>query len=344
MIGKKKQKIMDLFEFVSLHNKLPERGQVYRETKVYQIYQSIRYRKTYREFWKKLREHPLLSEMIDGCLISDSKQIEKTPVSRVDIPSRKNILESTEYVNELYEMYKTKESSSMNISLDVLEMESSRIDFSMRAILVDWLVQIHHHFEFVPETLYLAVNILDRFLSLKTLSITKTKLQCVGITALFIASKYEEICPLSIQNILHLTTFSKDYILKTENEILFTLEFKITVVTPYVFLLRFLKAAHADKRMTNLASYLLEKTLQEKCYNLYSPSMLAATSVALALQTIRQGQWTRTLKDYTKYEIEELNACKRHITFISRKKIPKLRTVEKKYMSKKFYAVSRIEI
>ena len=61
----------------------------------------------------------------------------------------------------------------------------------MRATLIDWLLQVHLRYHLLPETLWIAVNILDRFLSVRVVSIIK--LQLVGVTAMFIAAKYEEI-------------------------------------------------------------------------------------------------------------------------------------------------------
>ncbi len=67
---------------------------------------------------------------------------------------------------------------------------------------IDWLVDIHAKFRLLPETLYLAVNIIDRFLSRRTISLSK--LQLIGVTAMFIASKYEEVMCPSIQNFYYL--------------------------------------------------------------------------------------------------------------------------------------------
>ena len=61
----------------------------------------------------------------------------------------------------------------------------------MRTILVDWLIEVHHRFDLMPETLYLTINIIDRFLSVK--AVPRRELQLVGVSALLIASKYEEI-------------------------------------------------------------------------------------------------------------------------------------------------------
>ena len=65
------------------------------------------------------------------------------------------------------------------------------INEKMRAILVDWLIDVHHKFELSPETLYLTVNIIDRFLSVK--NVPRRELQLLGISATLMASKYEEI-------------------------------------------------------------------------------------------------------------------------------------------------------
>lgn len=65
------------------------------------------------------------------------------------------------------------------------------INEKMRAILIDWLVEVHLKFKLVPETLYLTVNLIDRYL--ERVEVMRDKLQLVGVTAMLIASKYEEI-------------------------------------------------------------------------------------------------------------------------------------------------------
>lgn len=65
------------------------------------------------------------------------------------------------------------------------------ISAKMRSILVDWLIEVHHKFELVPETLYLTINIVDRFLSMKV--VQRKELQLVGISSMLLACKYEEI-------------------------------------------------------------------------------------------------------------------------------------------------------
>ena len=61
----------------------------------------------------------------------------------------------------------------------------------MRAILVDWILEVHHKFELMPETLYLTMYIIDQYLSLQP--VLRRELQLVGVSAMLIACKYEEI-------------------------------------------------------------------------------------------------------------------------------------------------------
>ncbi len=71
----------------------------------------------------------------------------------------------------------------------------------MRAFLVDWLTELHFKFKMWPETLYVAIGIMDHYLAIVH-DVSKDELQCLGITALEIAGKYEEIYPPDLKTIL----------------------------------------------------------------------------------------------------------------------------------------------
>lgn len=76
------------------------------------------------------------------------------------------------------------------------------INERMRSILIDWLIQVHYKFELSLETLYLTINIIDRFLSLKAIS--RKELQLVGMASMLVASKYEEIWAPQVRRMLDL--------------------------------------------------------------------------------------------------------------------------------------------
>lgn len=153
----------------------------------------------------------------------------------------------------------------------------------MRAILIDWLVEVHMKFRLVPATLYLCVNIIDRYCS-RTL-VERRKLQLVGVTALLVACKYEEIYPPEVRDCVYITdrTYTRQEVLDMEQDIVRRLEFKFTVPTAYPFLTRFLLIAQASELTKMAANYYLERSLQEYQFLNYRPSLVAASAVCLAL-------------------------------------------------------------
>lgn len=117
------------------------------------------------------------------------------------------------------------------------------ISEKMRAILIDWIVEVHKKFELVTETLYLAINIVDRYLATKV--VKRKELQLVGIGAMLIASKYEEIWAPEVNDFVCISdkAYSHQQMLVMEKCILGELQWNLTVPTPYVFLMRFIKAS-----------------------------------------------------------------------------------------------------
>ena len=124
------------------------------------------------------------------------------------------------------------------------------ISAKMRAILVDWLVQVHNKFELSQETLYLTINLVDRYLASKITA--RKELQLVGLGAMLIASKYEEIWAPEVNELVFISdkTYSSAQILCMEKMILGQLEWSLTVPTPYVFLVRFIKASMSDAKVS----------------------------------------------------------------------------------------------
>lgn len=110
------------------------------------------------------------------------------------------------------------------------------INDSMRAILVDWLVEVSEEYRLQSETLCLAVNYIDRFLSF--MSVVRAKLQLVGTAAMFIASKYEEIYPPEITEFVYITddTYTKQQVLRMEKLLLKVLSFDLCAPSALSFI------------------------------------------------------------------------------------------------------------
>ena len=114
----------------------------------------------------------------------------------------------------------------------------------MRAYLVDWIAELHNKLKLMPETLYVTVGIIDRYLSLVN-TVSKSELQILGVTALNIASKYEEIYTPDLKNLLRIGNLAdaRESVLKMETLVLTCLQFDITFPSVYRFIERFARLA-----------------------------------------------------------------------------------------------------
>jgi hypothetical protein len=114
----------------------------------------------------------------------------------------------------------------------------------MRAYLIDWITELHLKFKMWPETLYVCVGIIDRFL-MNEPDFKKKDLQCLGVTALHIAGKYEEIYPPELKHLIRVTdnAISKEQVLKLEFRILHALDFNMTWPSIFRFMERFTRIA-----------------------------------------------------------------------------------------------------
>jgi cyclin B len=110
-------------------------------------------------------------------------------------------------------------------------------------------MQVHLKFKLMMETLYLTTNLIDRYLSVR--SVSRKNLQLVGVTALLLAAKYEEIWAPEVNDFVHISdnAYTREQILDMEKTMLNTLKFNLTVPTPYVFVARCLKAAAAEREV-----------------------------------------------------------------------------------------------
>ena len=99
----------------------------------------------------------------------------------------------------------------------------------MRSILIDWLIEVHLKFKLVPESLYLTVNLIDKYLEKEC--VHRSKLQLIGVTAMLIACKYEEIYPPIVKDFVYITdsAYTKEEILKMERKMLSMLDFEISI-------------------------------------------------------------------------------------------------------------------
>lgn len=184
--------------------------------------------------------------------------------------------------------------------------QQQEIQWSMRAVLIDWVVQVHQRFSLLPETLFLTINYIDRFLSCKIVSLAK--LQLVGATALFVAAKYEEVnCP-TIQEIIYMVDggYSVEELLKAERFMLSMLQFELGWPGPMSFLRRISKADDYDLETRTLAKYFLEITIMDERMVGCAPSFTAAGAHCMARMMLGKGDWTLAHVHFSGYTYVQL--------------------------------------
>ncbi|XP_075522040.1 G2/mitotic-specific cyclin S13-7-like [Primulina tabacum] len=259
----------------------------------------------------------------------------------IDASDVENELAAVEYIEDIYSFYKLAEGNAR--VHDYMDSQPE-INSKIRAILVDWLVEVHRKFELMPESLYLTINIVDRFLSVKT--VPRRELQLVGISSMLIACKYEEIWAPEVSDFIAISdnSYIREQVLLMEKAILGKLEWYLTVPTPYVFLVRYIKASiPSDHEVENMAFFLAELGLMNYATVIpYCSSMISASAVYAARCTLNKSPlWTPTLKHHTGYSEDQLMECANLLaSFHSGVVENKLKAVARKYSSPERGAVA----
>ncbi|KAL7276351.1 G2/mitotic-specific cyclin [Rhizina undulata] len=243
----------------------------------------------------------------------------------------------SEYVNEIFDYLRELEPATQP-NPDYMDHQED-LQWKMRGILVDWLIEVHTRFRLLPETLFLAVNIVDRFLSNKVVLLDK--LQLVGVTAMFIAAKYEEVFSPHVQYFRHVADdgFTEEEILRAERFVLSTLDYNLSYPNPMNFLRRISKADSYDFQTRTVAKYLMEISLLDHRFMEFMPSHVAAAAMYLSRMMLERGPWDANLVHYSDYtEKQILPVFRLMIDYLVRP--VKHEAFYKKYASKKFMKAS----
>uniref|UniRef100_A0A8C5LX98 G2/mitotic-specific cyclin-B1 n=1 Tax=Leptobrachium leishanense TaxID=445787 RepID=A0A8C5LX98_9ANUR len=263
-------------------------------------------------------------------------------VQDVDEEDADNPLLCSDYVKDIYSYLRQLE-AELAIHPDYLEGQG--INGHMRAILIDWLVQVHQRFKLLQETLFLTVAILDLFLQAN--AVPKKLLQLAGVTAMFIACKYEEIYYPTIRDFAFVTdhTYTTGQIRNMELQILSTLQFNIGRPLPLHFLRRASKIGEANAVLHTTAKYFMELALIDYDMAHIPPSKVAAASLCMAMRILSTGEWTLTLQHYMAYTESCLTPVMRNLAknvLAVNRGLTKFVAVKTKYASSRQLKVSSL--
>ncbi|XWS42223.1 hypothetical protein CRYUN_Cryun17cG0149600 [Craigia yunnanensis] len=236
----------------------------------------------------------------------------------IDGCDARNPLAVVDYVEDLYAFYRKMENFSC-VSPNYMAQQSD-INEKMRAILIDWLIEQ---------------------------TVVRKNLQLVGLVAMLLACKYEEVSVPVVGDLILISdkAYSRKEVLEMERLMLNTLQFNMSFPTPYVFMRRFLKAAQSDKKLELLSFFLIELALVEYEMLKFQPSLLAAAAIYTA-QCSLYGfkQWSRTCGWHSSYSENQLLECSRLMAgFHQKAATGKLTGVHRKYCTSKFGYTAKCE-
>ncbi|KAJ3165028.1 G2/mitotic-specific cyclin [Irineochytrium annulatum] len=190
-----------------------------------------------------------------------------------------------EYADEIYAYLRHQELVTM---VDPFYMDAQGAHgWDMRCKLVNYVAEIHEVLKMKPETLFLAINLLDRFCAQRRVSLEKYQL--AGLTAFFVACKYEEVRAVRVEVIVHFGAgkYSKEEVLRAERYMLGVLKFVTGCVTPLECVRRMSTVDSGDPRPRILASFLAEVTMTDHQFLACPPSLIGAACMYLARGMLR---------------------------------------------------------
>lgn len=272
------------------------------------------------------------------------ERILATNTDSADINDIKDPLSWVEYVKEISDyMINTQckhlpSPGYMKVQTDVNER--------MRGILIDWLIEVHLKFKLVPETLYLTANLIDRYLEIEV--VKRDKLQLVGVTAMLIACKYEEIYPPEIKDFVYITdnAYEKQEIMDMEYVMLKKFNFNVTIISSYRILERLSKLGHDSIETFYLTQYLMELSLVEYRMLKYKPSLIAAGALYLSHKINgRKDAWPMKVNEFTKLTEKDVRPwAKEMCLLLQGSDSASLKAAKKKFSLARFKEVALCQI
>ena len=262
--------------------------------------------------------------------------------NNVIIPKNVNPQNVDEYFDDICEELAKNEDKYL---VDPQYMSNqSDINHRMRAILIDWLIDVHLKYRLLPQTMYIAVNLIDRYLA--KAETNRAKLQLVGVTAMFIACKYEEIYPPELKDFVYITdgAYVKSDVLKMETKMLSKLNFDVTFPTQWTLFETYKRKLDLDEKTFKLAWFLMELCLIDYKILKFKMSQIAASAILIAAKNNRvyKNNWLKDNIGIDENSLEE--CCKEIYDFYAYNATHNLQAIRRKFSSSKFGEVAKIKL
>ena len=226
------------------------------------------------------------------------------------------------------------------------------INEQMRSILVDWIIDVHYKFGFTDETLFMTILIIDRYCSIE--QVTRIKYQCLGITALMISCKHEEINVPKVEDFIYITdnAYTKEEVFKMENDVLSKLNFELLYPSPIKFYEYLSLHFNFSKKYHMLGKYLMETFLLDLKWIKYKPSVISCACAYIVMKFFKMENYRQSYEK--KFFLLDENAnniphscgvkdCAQDIcVFVDNINNTSLLSCQKKYTKKEFESVANL--
>ena len=217
-----------------------------------------------------------------------------------------------EYINIIYHNLLLEEDKGIkpNPNYDNILLQKE-ITAQMRSILIDWIIDVHYKFGFTDETLYMTVLIIDRYISYKPIS--KMKFQLLGITALLLSCKHEEISLPKIEDFIYITdnAYTKKEVCDMENDVLDILNFELLHPSPIKFYEYMALKFDFDKKKFLFGKYLMESFMVDLNYVKYRASVIACSCVYIVMKYFKMENYKEAYdKKYYNLNENDINNIK----------------------------------
>lgn len=210
----------------------------------------------------------------------------------------------------------------------------------MRSILIDWLVDVHIKFKLLPQTIFITVNLIDRFLTRS--QVTRQNLQLLGITGLMITCKYEEIYPPLLKDYIAVCdgAYTRQQILEMEDQVIAVLNFDMARTSCYTFLEHLQLKVKLEPRALIFSRYILENSLFDLTSLKYSNINLVGGAVFLVNKIFKRGNWKANFEQITGLKEGIARECAKDL-FAT---MQKMETVNLTALKRKFSSVEMFEV
>jgi len=245
------------------------------------------------------------SHIFNNEIIDDDEKYENYYIDVSKIKSDSQI--PKEYINKIYRNLLIEEEKDISAMPIYEEIKSQKeINLQMRSILVDWIIDVHYKFGFTDETLFMTIFTIDRYISIKQIS--RIKFQLLGITAMLLACKHEEINVPKIEDFIYITdnAYNKNEVTHMENDILNALNFELLYPSPIKFYEILSLKFNFDKFQHLLGKYLMESFLIDLNWINYKPSVISCACIYIVMKYRKKENYQEAYsKKY--YNLDESN-------------------------------------